>query len=163
MKGKLLILISTIVSCNLANMLSVQAQQKRQLQANPELANVKVSEPKALANKVDLPDLPEFTGQVKLERGLLYPAYDQVEQTYAFIYQAKDDPARIIDWYRMALNMYKWDLDGSTNKAILGTNPRTGNSCSIYCDNEGTAGCKLHISYTFMKKSNESKPGAVNY
>ena len=127
-----LLLLSTIILSTMANTNSVYAQHTKQLQHNPELTNVKVSEPKTLASKVDLPDLPDFTGQVKLERGLLYPTNDQVEQTYAFIYQAKDEPSRIIDWYRTALNMYKWDLDGSTNKAILGTNPRTGNSCSIY-------------------------------
>ncbi len=161
MKGKFL-LLSTVISCIMLNTQPVNAQQTKPLQHNPELPNIKVSEPKALTSKVDLPDLPDFTGQVKLERGLLYPANEQVEQTYAFIYQAKEDPTRIIDWYRTALNMYKWDLDGSTSKAILGTNSRTGNSCSIYCDNEGTAGCKLHISYTFMRKSTE-RQGAVNY
>jgi hypothetical protein len=161
MKGKFL-LLSTIITGIMLSTPSVSAEQKRSLQHNPELPNLNISEPKALTSKVDLPDLPDFTGQVKLERGLSYPANDQVEQTYAFIYQAKDDPARIIDWYRTALNMYKWDLDGSTSKAILGTNPRTGNSCSIYCDNEGAAGCKLHVSYTFMRKSTE-RLGSTNY
>jgi hypothetical protein len=154
--------LSTVMLCStFANADSVMAQQNRQMQISPELANLKVTEPKTLANKVELPDLPEFTGQTKLEKGLMYPANDQVESTYRFIYQAKDDPSRIIDWYRTALGMYKWDVEGSTNKAILGTNPRTGNSCSIYCDNENAAGCKLHISYTFMQKSTQ-KPGA-NY
>lgn len=129
--------------------------QQRKLQNNPEAPIGAYNEPKTVANKVELPDLPEFTGQVKLEKARQFPANDQVERTYAYVYQAKDDAARITDWYRTALSMYKWDLESSTNKAIMATNPRTGNSCSIYCDNETAAGCKLHISYTFMQKTSE--------
>lgn len=134
------------------------AQQVRQLQHNPELASHKVTEPTAIANKVELPDLPEYTGQAKLEKGLHYPSNDEVENTYSYVYQAREEPYRIIDWYRTALTMYKWDVESSTTKAILATNPRTGNSVSIYCDNETAAGCKLHLSYSFMQKPSEKSP-----
>ncbi|CAN5391959.1 hypothetical protein BH10CYA1_BH10CYA1_47480 [soil metagenome] len=147
--------------CIIASCQSSATAQQRKLQHNPEAPVGSYNEPKALANKVELPDLPEFTGQVKLERGLQYPANDQVERTYAYVYQAREDAARITEWYKTALTMYKWDLDSSTGKAILATNPRTGNSCSIYCDNDTAAGCKLHISYTFMQKPLNKT--AVNY
>lgn len=151
-----LLLLCIIASCQS----SAHAQQ-RKLQNNPEAPIAAYNEPKAIANKVELPDLPEFTGQVKLEKAREFPANDQVERTYAYVYQAKDDAGRITDWYRAALSMYKWDMDSSTNKAIMATNPRTGNSCSIYCDNETALGCKLHISYTFMQKPSDK--AAVNY
>jgi len=154
-------LLTLLVLVSVCNSQAVNAQQRRQLQHNPQAPIAAYNEPKALANKVELPDLPEFTGQTKLEKGLQHPGNDQVERTYAYVYQARDEAAHIIDWYRAALNMYKWDLDGSTNKAILATNPRTGNSCSIFCDNENAAGCKLHISYTFMQKPTDKT--AVNY
>lgn len=130
--------------------------QQKQIQQNPELSGLKFSEPKALTNKVELPDLPEFTGQAKLERGTMQPANNQVERSYQFLYSARDDASRIIDWYRSALTMYKWDVESSTAKAILATNPRTGNSCSIYCDNENAGGCKLHIAYTFFQKQDNN-------
>lgn len=138
-----------------------QAQQRRPLQHNPEAPVPAYTEPRALSNKVELPDLPEFTGQAKLEKGTQLAGNDQVERTYCYLYQAREDAARIVDWYRSALSMYKWDVDSSTAKAIMATNPRTGNSCSIYCDNETAAGCKLHISYTFMQKPTEKT--AANY
>lgn len=153
--------VTLLALCIIASCQSSANAQQRKLQHNPEAPIASYNEPKPLTNKVELPDLPEFTGQVKLEKGLQYPANDQVERTYAYVYQARDDAARITDWYRTALSMYKWDLDGSTSKAIMATNPRTGNSCSIFCDNETAAGCKLHISYTFMQKPSDKS--AVNY
>ncbi len=150
-----------LMFCIIASCQSSANAQQRKLQNNPEAPIATYNEPKTIANKVELPDLPEFTGQVKLEKARQFSANDQVERTYAYVYQAKDDATRITDWYRTALSMYKWDMDSSTNKAIMATNPRTGNSCSIYCDNETTAGCKLHISYTFMQKPSDKT--ALNY
>jgi|694.fasta_scaffold128811_1 hypothetical protein len=153
-----LTLISFLVTVTLTQ--PAQAQQRRQLQHNPEAPLAAINDPKP-ANKVELPDLPEFTGQAKLEKGSQFSANDQVERTYAYVYQAREEATRIIDWYRSALSMYKWDVESNTNKAVIATNPRTGNSCSIYCDNETAAGCKLHISYTFMQKQTEKT--AANY
>ena len=153
MKIQVSIVVALLIS-SAAN--AAFAQQSRQLPPpSPDLARIKPSEAQAIATKVELPDLPEFTGQAKLEKGSLYGASEQVQRTYRYLYTVKDEPSRIIDWYKSALNMYKWDIDSGTNKAVLATNPRTGNSCSIYCDNENAAGCKLHISYTFMQKPND--------
>ncbi|HEY9733670.1 MAG TPA: hypothetical protein V6C89_17245 [Drouetiella sp.] len=157
---EMLPLMSILIATSLTPPVSAQQQQQRQLQHNPQAPVSAYNEPKPV-NKVELPDLPEFTGQAKLEKGSQYAANDQIERSYAYVYQAREEASRIIDWYRSALTMYKWDLDSNTNKAIIATNPRTGNSCSIYCDNETAAGCKLHISYTFMQKQTEKS--APNY
>jgi len=127
------------------------------------ITRLRVAEEKAFSGKIELPDLPEYTGKAKLETGVQSAATDDVDQSITLVYQAKEDSGTIINWYRTVLTMYKWDISSSTNRAVIATNPNSGNSCSIYCDNESPSGCKLHVSYAFLKKDGTAPATGSNY
>lgn len=56
-----------LMFCIIASCSSAHAQQ-RKLQNNPEAPIATYNEPKSVANKVELPDLPEFTGKSNLRK-----------------------------------------------------------------------------------------------
>jgi len=151
--------------CVLFAALSVTMAQAQNAPVHPAEAITKLRVPpeRALTNRVELPDLPEYTGHAKLVGGTQSGGTDDVDQSVNLVYQAREDSTTIINWYRTVLGMYKWDIGSATVRAVIATNPRTGNSCSIYCDNDGARGCKLHVSYAFMKKTDSNAPTGANY
>jgi hypothetical protein len=143
-----------VIGCG-ANVLPVLAQHA-QVHPTEAITKLKVGQERPLTNMVLLPDLPEYTGRAKLLSGTQSGGTQDVDQCITLVYQAKEDSATIINWYRNVLGMYKWDVGSSTARAVMATNPNTGNSCSIYCDNDGAGGCKLHVTYAFLKKADNS-------
>jgi hypothetical protein len=143
-----------VIAC-VANVLPVSAQ-RAQVHPTEAITKLTVGQERPLKNMVLLPDLPEYTGRAKLLSGTQSGGTQDVDQCITLVYQAKEDSATIINWYRNVLGMYKWDVGSSTARAVMATYPNTGNSCSIYCDNDGAGGCKLHVTYAFLKKADDN-------
>ncbi len=81
-----------------------------------------------LANKVDLPNLPEFTGQAKFLRGLVHQADRGTH--YIQHFATKQDAKLVLDWYLNTLHMYKWKVNYSDNQSI--SSKQGGATCSIF-------------------------------
>lgn len=69
-----------------------------------------------LANKVDLPNLPDFTGQAKFVSGLVHQAERGTH--YVQHFTTKQDSKLVLDWYLNTLNMYKWKINYSDSQSI---------------------------------------------
>ncbi len=80
-----------------------------------------------LANKVDLPNLPDFTGQAKFVSGLVHQAERGTH--YVQHFTAKQDAKLVLDWYLNTLNMYKWKINYSDSQSIA--SKLGGSTCAV--------------------------------
>ncbi|CAN5623400.1 hypothetical protein BH10CYA1_BH10CYA1_42670 [soil metagenome] len=81
-----------------------------------------------LTNKVDLPNLPDFTGQAKFIGGLVHQADRGTH--YVQHFTTKQDSKLVLDWYLNTLNMYKWKINYSDKQSIA--SKQGGATCSIF-------------------------------
>ncbi len=89
--------------------------------------NMKLLEAEDLSTKVDLPNLPEFTGKAKFIGGVSRKEHGQ---NYIQHFLAKEDAKLVIDWYLNTLNMYKWKIDYNDLQSITAKTPDS--TCSIF-------------------------------
>lgn len=137
-----------IAACFLQSPLRAESSQQFD-SPSPEMAQALPLAP------IALPDLPEYTGQAKLERAVGFPSTGQIERSVTLTYATKVPADTIIAWYRSALGLYQWTIENEDSNVLVATQNRTGNMCNIYCDEEGSEGCNLHISYSFRKQSDD--------
>jgi hypothetical protein len=88
----------------------------------------------ALTGKVDLPNLPEFTGKAVFIGGLVHQA--NKGQHYVEHFKAKEDAKLVLDWYLNTLNMYKWQIMYNDSQSITAKSPTA--QCSIFINDTST-------------------------
>ncbi len=104
-----------------------------------------------LRDKVDLPDLPAYTGKAKFVQGT-------VEQSakggprYAMVFEAEEPQSQIIDWYDNVFRMYKWASIKKAASSVTATH-KEGHYASVSTDavvDPGTKASnpKIHSSFT---------------
>jgi hypothetical protein len=100
-----------------------------------------------LKTKVDLPNLPEFTGRAKFLGGIVHPS-DRGE-SYVMRFSAKEDAKLVIDWYKNTLNMYKWKIDYTDAQTVTAKMP--------------TATCAIIVNDTSLRKNGSNAEIEINY
>ena len=81
----------------------------------------------AMKTKVDLPNLPEFTGHAKFTGGVVNQG--EYGQSYVMRFTAKEDPKLVLDWYKNTLNMYKWKIEYADDQTVAGK--LAGATCAV--------------------------------
>jgi hypothetical protein len=145
-----LLISSAVAICLLQYSSIAQASQSNRFGESVPAAGESLA-----ANPVSLPDLPEYTGEAKLEKVMAFPANGQIERSVSLTYATKSPADSVIAWYRGALGMYRWTIENEDKDVLVAVQERSGNTCNIYCDEEGNEGCNLHISYSFHKQSSD--------
>lgn len=101
---------------------------------------------------VNLPDLPQFSGQTVFIKGEELAGNDRMEGSYTMLFKTNQRTSAVIDWYKNAFNMYGWDLQNGAVRSATAVNNKSGNICYVYCDHESASGCQVTISYTMAKQ-----------
>ncbi len=113
------------------------------------LAPVENHQIEVLKDKVDLPDLPAYSGKSKFVRGYVEAAAKGGTR-YDLTFEAEESQSQILDWYDNVFRMYKWTqierrdssvsaLHKEGHYAVISTNPiRT---------KEGKAKCYISLHY----------------
>lgn len=100
-----------------------------------------------LSSKVDLPNLPDFTGQAKFISGLVHQADRGTH--YVQHFSAKQDAKLVLDWYLNTLNMYKWKINYSDSQSIA--------------SKQGTATCAVFVQDISGRKTPYKSDIEINY
>lgn len=87
-------------------------QRKGGLQTTPP--NDWAIEP--LKDKVDLPNLPNFTGHAKFIMGTVHPS--DKGPSYVMHFATKEDHKLVLDWYKNTLNMYGWKITFADGQVV---------------------------------------------
>lgn len=98
-----------------------------------------------LKDKVDLPNLPSFTGHAKFVTGSIHPS--DKGSSYVQVFVAKEDRKLVFDWYKNTLSMYKWKITFADGQfitaelknarcavAVNGSDGRNGSTCQFEID-----------------------------
>ncbi len=121
------------------------AYRQRPYQLNPE-ENHKLEQ---LRDKVDLPDLPAYTGKAKFVMG-------NVEQSakggprYSMVFEAEEPQSQVIEWYDNVFRMYKWKNIDRATSSVSATH-KDGHFASISTDSivkPGASAAKIRSSFT---------------
>lgn len=80
-----------------------------------------------LKDKVELPNLPEFTGHAKFIMGTMHPT--DKGPSYVQHFAAKEDHKLVLDWYKNTLNMYGWKITFADNQVV--TAEMKGANCAV--------------------------------
>lgn len=140
-------LISTFAAGQIssAQQMKPSAYSRKPYQLNPE-ENHKLEQ---LRDKVDLPDLPSYTGKSKFVSG-------SVEQSakggprYSMVFEAEEPQSQVIEWYDNVFRMYKWkDIQKSTSSVSAAH--KEGHYASVSTDSivrPGGANPKVKSSFT---------------
>lgn len=128
-KGNLLRAFLVVVLCTMTTVCSSTAQPQQSSGSQYKKAPTVAADP--LKNKVDLPDLPDFTGHAKFVRGV--SSNTDHCQNYLQFFVASEDPTQVLDWYKNTLSMYKWNI--SYAGPICVTADKEQNTCSIMVSN----------------------------
>jgi hypothetical protein len=101
-----------------------------------------------LKDKVDLPDLPSFTGKAKFVTGT-------VEQSakggprYSMTFEAEEPQNQVIDWYDNVFRMYKWANIQKATTSVSAVH-KEGHFASVSTDAVVKTGgnARIHSSFT---------------
>ena len=114
-------------------------------QLNPE-ENHKL-EP--LRDKVDLPDLPAYTGKARFVTGTVEQAAKGGPR-YAMVFEAEEPQSQVIDWYDNVFRMYKWKSI-QKNTSSVSASHKEGHFASVSTDavvKPGVSNKKINSSFT---------------
>lgn len=101
-----------------------------------------------LKDKVDLPDMPAYTGKAKFVTGT-------VEQSakggprYSMVFEAEEPQSQVIDWYDNVFRMYKWTGIQKSTSSVSASH-KEGHFASIQTDEvvrTGVNNPKIHSSF----------------
>ena len=82
-----------------------------------------------LQEQPDLPNLPSYSGKSKFLRGVVQPN-DQGWIVYQMSCLAREEPAKVKEWYQRALNTNQWDITRLQGQVITAGH-KNGNMCTI--------------------------------
>ena len=101
-----------------------------------------------LRDKVDLPDLPAFTGKAKFVTGTIEQS-SKGGPRYQMTFEAEEPQAQVIDWYDNVFRMYKWKDIKRSSSAVSATH-KEGHFASISTDSVVRPGTnsRAHSSFT---------------
>lgn len=102
-------------------------------------------------SKVTLPNLPDFTGQVKFIAGVTHHAIKG--QHFIQHFSTKEDAKLVLDWYLNTLNMYKWKIEFNDKQSINAKLPNA--TCSIYVNDTSKlkTGYKSDVEINYFQNS----------
>ena len=102
-----------------------------------------------LRDKVDLPDLPTYTGKAKFVSGTVEQGAKGGPR-YSMVFEAEEPQNQVVDWYDNVFRMYKWnDIQKSTSS--VSANHKEGHYASVSTDavvRTGVNNPKVHSSFT---------------
>ncbi|MCC7528003.1 MAG: hypothetical protein IT342_05735 [Candidatus Melainabacteria bacterium] len=102
-----------------------------------------------LRDKVDLPDLPSYTGKAKFVSGTVEQGAKGGPR-YSMVFESEEPQSQVIDWYDNVFRMYKWNgIQKSTSS--VSANHKEGHYASISSDavvRTGVSSPKIHSSFT---------------
>ncbi|MBX9951387.1 MAG: hypothetical protein K2Y39_19620 [Candidatus Obscuribacterales bacterium] len=125
------------------------AQNNSSRQSKPASTNEE-HQVERLREKVDLPDLPAYTGKAKFVSG-------SVEQSskggprYAMVFEAQEPEGQVLDWYEGVFRMYKWGRISRTGSSIAASH-KDGHYASIQSDQVIRRDGKSRSSFTVHYK-----------
>jgi hypothetical protein len=82
-----------------------------------------------MKEKVDLPNLPEFTGHAKFTMGTMHPT--DKGPSYVMHFAAKEDHKLILDWYKNTLHMYGWRITFADGQVVTAENKNANCAVSV--------------------------------
>lgn len=82
-----------------------------------------------MKDKVDLPNLPEFTGHAKFIMGTMHPT--DKGPSYVMHFSAKEDHKLVLDWYKNTLNMYGWKITFADGQVVTAENKNANCAVSV--------------------------------
>ena len=103
----------------------------------------------ALKAPILIPDLPVYSGQAKYLYGTLSP-HTRGGAYYIQKFSVRENSAVVINWYREAFKLAKWQLDrGLQSDCYVGAVDSRGNMCQIGITASTSSGyaCDLVIQY----------------
>ena len=88
--------------------------------------------PDALKQKVQLPNLPEYTGKSRFLNGLVYNniANNKQGPAYVMCFNAKETGDQVRDWWLNSLRAYRWNITFTSHDVVQGTDSN-GSTCII--------------------------------
>jgi len=102
-----------------------------------------------LRDKVDLPDLPPFTGKAKFVSGTVEQGAKGGPR-YSMVFEAEEPQNQIVDWYDNVFRMYKWNGIQKSTSSVSATH-KEGHFASVSTDavvNPGVNNPRIHSSFT---------------
>lgn len=82
-----------------------------------------------LSQKVELPNLPDFTGQQTKFKGGVARKIDKTTH-YIQHFDTREDARQVLDWYVNTLSMYKWKIEVSDHHSVMAKMPLA--TCSVF-------------------------------
>lgn len=121
------------------------AYRTKPYQLNPE-DNHKLDQ---LKDKVDLPDLPSFTGKAKFVTGTVEQG-SKGGPRYSMVFEAEEPQNQVIDWYDNVFRMYKWNNVQKATSSVSASH-KDGHFASVSTDavvKPGASNARIHSSFT---------------
>lgn len=120
------------------------AYRTRPYQLSPE-DNHKLDQ---LKDKVDLPDLPAFTGKARFVTGTVEQG-SKGGPRYSMVFEAEEPQNQVIDWYDNVFRMYKWNNIQKSASSVSATH-KEGHFASVSTDSVVRTGgnARVHSSFT---------------
>lgn len=82
-----------------------------------------------LKSKVELPDLPDYTGKSKFLDGSVEPAAKGGPR-YQMSFDAQEPRSQVLDWYGNVFRMYNWKMTQRTDSSIMARH-KDGHKCTV--------------------------------
>lgn len=105
-----------------------------------------------MAQKMDVPFLPEFTGEHKFVSGIMHRSNNGPSCIMTFT--SKEDAVRILQWYLSAVKGYGWKVRVQTEDTV--SLARDNNVCTISAQRPAVAGERTRYTisaFIYMKPS----------
>jgi hypothetical protein len=102
-----------------------------------------------LRDKVDLPDLPMYTGKAKFVSGTVEQGAKGGPR-YSMVFEAEEPQSQVIDWYDNVFRMYKWNGIQKSTSSVSASH-KEGHYASISSDaivRTNVSSPKIHSSFT---------------
>lgn len=101
-----------------------------------------------LRDKVDLPDLPPFTGKAKFVTGTVEQGAKGGPR-YQMVFEAEEPQSQVIEWYDNVFRMYKWSNIQKSTSSVTATH-KDGHYAAISTDSVVKPGTnsRAHSSFT---------------
>lgn len=132
--------------------LGIQAMAQAQGQkyvTDPNMVNGKrlttpltwTEQPGVLKEKVDLPDLPEYTGKSKFLHGLSYQTFTNAKEgpAYVMYFSARESELQVRDWWLSSMRTYHWNINYTSKDVVQGTS-KSGNTCIVQISGKAAGG-----------------------
>lgn len=142
-----LLLLSSLSTVQIS---SAQQQKPSAYRSTPyQLAPAENHKLEPLRDKVDLPDLPTFTGKARFMSG-------NVEQgakggpRYSMIFEAEEPQSQVVEWYDNVFRMYKWKNIQKSTSSVSAMH-KDGHFASVSTNaiaRPGASSAKIQSSFT---------------